>query len=203
MAPITIGTALITGIRGPCSSQKETPPQYPFSREGQPRLSDNNQLHPQCLCVARGLKRAIDPKKEDKQTVIETYLQLWLLLTWGMSGNHQKLPHTQATCRHRGHREGDCGGKALPASTWRKDSERKLSAKTHRNTTKGRRWWFFLLIRSLPVCTVSCFHMKILTCTWSVNLGLCGISVPVWSLLCFLEGGNSCCESTTKSICNY
>lgn len=81
-APITMGTALITGIRGPCSSQKETPPQCPF----QERADPGSGITTSCTCSESALpevvKHAIDPKRgqtncdrKEPLTMTFTYLR--------------------------------------------------------------------------------------------------------------------------------
>lgn len=64
MAPVTMRTALITGIRGPCRSQKETPALVPLSGE---RSDPDSAITTGCTCRAfesPGVtRRVIDPTR--------------------------------------------------------------------------------------------------------------------------------------------
>lgn len=149
--------------------------------------------------------------------MIETHLRLRLSLTWGMSGNHQTLPHIQATCTRRDHREGECGGKALLAWIWKRKSqnERGLLLKTdfqvfcNTNTVAGL--WAYKMSQKMlvsPVKLVSTslrVHVVVVFSQTNIdfNLGLCGMSVPPWSLLDLLLKEGTRVVKANESICNY
>lgn len=198
-----MGTALITGIRGPCRSQKETPPQYPC----QERANPDSRITTSCTCRASEslgvTKRVIDPTRGQTNCDRNVYPSMtftYLRNDWKSSNTASHPGHLQTPWPYRGWLWGEWSSSVDLEMRFREKIMLK-NVFSSRNMIRSQTWCWCLLSKSL-YCML--FPHKntdfYLICEpWALwNQCTCAITACA-----ALKREDSCCESTSKSICNY